>query len=235
MDPIIGGALISGGAGLLSNIFGGSKSSGSQTTVPTQGQWDPDSKRIWDDMMVQIFGDADTPTLRGRMGADDQYQRNAYEDFFKKSGASTQGYLNQIGGAAQKYLGNPVSGSIGGQGISFIPKASARSYGNVADYAGQAMGAQDVYDTRVLNYNKEYTPYRADMNYLNQIMPLAREGQAHTWGQTTSADLNPSLLSDIGTAGEVVSPWIELLKKKTETFDPAAYAGLYGPQPGLME
>ena len=221
MDPIIGAALISGGTGLLSNLFGGSKSKGSESTVPVQGKWDPDEKKIWDAAMAQIFGDADTPTLRDQIGADDQYQRNAYDDFFRKSGKATQGFLDQLGDAKRMYLSNPVSGSIGGQGVKFIPKSSARSFGNLADYAQQVLGAQDVYDTRVLNYNKEYTPYRANRNYLDFLLPLATSGQAHTWGQQTNAAYEPSLLNDISTGINAIAPAFQnVFNKKAEQTTP---------------
>lgn len=217
MDPIITGALISGGAGLLNNLLGGSKSKGSQTTVPTPGKWDPDSKKIWDATLAKIFGDSTTPTLENRMSADDQFQRNAYQDFFNKSGASTQGYLNQLSNAAQTYLQNPVSGSIGGQGVKFIPKSSSRSFGDVSGYLEKALGAEDVYNTRVLNFNQEFTPYRAQQKYLDYLLPMAREFNAQRWGQTSSADYSPSLLNDIGTGIKALAPaFQEVFNKKPE-------------------
>ena len=121
MNPMLLGGIISGAGGLLSSLFSG-KSKARESTVPTPGPWEPDSKRIWDAAMQEIFGAEGYPPLAETIAQDVGYQRAGYEDYLRRSADSTQGYIDQLTNAARTYLNRPVSGSIGGQTISFIPK-----------------------------------------------------------------------------------------------------------------
>ena len=229
INPLILGGLISGGSSILGSLIGGGKSSGTVDTTPKAGEWDPDSKKIWDEAMAQIFGESGS-SLKDSLGQDDRYQRAGYEDFLTKSAGTTQSYVDQLADAARFYLSKPVSGSIGGQGMSFIPRRSMESYDAARDYAEDIKAPQDIYNAQVLDYVQDFTPNKAKMKYLSAILPLARELQAQRWGQQSTSEYQPSALTQLSTAAQATAPWImEYYKqKKNPTYN-------YGPGTGLAE
>ena len=258
INPLILGGLISGGSSILGSLIGGGKSSGTVDTTPKAGEWDPDSKKIWDEAMAQIFGESGS-SLKDSLGQDDRYQRAGYEDFLTKSAGTTQsyvdqladaarfyragyedfltksagttqGYVDQLADAARFYLSKPVSGSIGGQGMSFIPRRSMESYDAARDYAEDIKAPQDIYNAQVHDYVQDFTPNKAKMKYLSAILPLARELQAQRWGQQSTSEYQPSALTQLSTAAQATAPWImEYYKqKKNPTYN-------YGPGTGLAE
>lgn len=211
-------AILPAAIGLFGSMIGG-KSKGSETTVPTPGPWEEDQKKIWDMALAQIFGDSTTPSARDKFVQDDAYQREGGMKYLGESSKATQGYLDQIAQAANTYLSKPVSGSIGGQNISFIPKRMAESYQTLTDPAGKLLAAQDVYNERAKDYTQEFTPNRAEFNYLNFLLPLAKELQAQRWGQTTSASYSPSLLSSLASGVNSITPALEAIyKSQTPTY-----------------
>ena len=186
--------LASAAGSYLANKTGATSSSGSQ--IPIAGPWgSPEEEKVWNEAMTGIFGDADTPTLKDQMDANQQFRKNTGAGYLDSIGQANQNYLTDMGGLAEQYLQPQYFGSIGGVTAGGIPKSQRNAYTATSGYLKDILDPQLKYAGEVRDTNLGNQPYQFD--YLDKMLGLAVPFNAQRRGM--QAEYNPSLFNDFST------------------------------------
>jgi len=168
------------------------------------------------------------PSFREKLEEDVGFRRDWTQRYGEELQKEEEGLLAAIekyqGGVAkaeEKYL-KPVSIGVGGGQVEFIPGARQRSYGAMERAGGDVLrGATAGYGAGVSTLDKllqlmpGMAPNVGAREYMQFISPIAMQMQGMRYGiptQTTSAQYQPSLMGQMGTALQAYPHIMDLFK-----------------------
>ncbi|RJQ58946.1 MAG: hypothetical protein C4530_10000 [Desulfobacteraceae bacterium] len=144
--------------------------------------------------------EGDAPkSFKDMLGEDTEFQKSAFQEWLSAMSGNTTGYLDSLRGVKDTYLA-PQTVRIGGKSMRFIPGGARRSADSLLDVMGKEFGMKEGEAKRKLSYGMEFTPNKADRDYLNVLMPLVMQMQGNRYGiptTTQTGSLSPSMTSQL--------------------------------------
>lgn len=210
------------GAGALASLFGG-KSKGQETVSKEPAQWDDEAQKAIYDLWTGGMLDPEN-TLSDRFTQDDTQQRDTYGNYIGNLDRNTAGYIDTLKSVGNMMGDSKVSGTIGGNQINIVPKATRQSVDDIMGIADRILGATETQEGRRLQYGTEMTPNRAYFNYLDYLKDPSMQFLSNRYNipsQTAEAEYNAPFSQRIGDAAKMLTPLFDMNKQNNyNSWDP---------------
>uniref|UniRef100_A0A6M3KGG7 Uncharacterized protein n=1 Tax=viral metagenome TaxID=1070528 RepID=A0A6M3KGG7_9ZZZZ len=206
---------IAGVIGAIGSLTGGGRTyEGTATKEPAP--YEADFTKIWNEYVDTFFGAEDRPGRGDVIKTDELAQRTASTQYLGSTAASVNEVLNTIQGLKSKYLSAPMSATMGGQTMQFVPGASRRTASDLLDTAMKGYQLKEAQAGRELTHGLEFTPYRAATQYYKELEPLAWKVQGLRYGlPQESGQYEIPMATSFLSAMKSMQPALDWLQKNT--------------------